>query len=320
MNPSRREFLTWFAATILFPDLFLSACANPNSSNSTAEKSPQATIPLEAMIFPPPEASHTPTLVLEPTSTQIPEPTPTFVAFVGELHNRKKVAAATATITATPTPLATESLRLADQFIWRGNPNKPNVALTFDDGWWPEQIVKFIEIIKKTNTPLTVFLAGQAIDAIEKAEKNQPYRSLIRQLDELGCEFGCHSYAHEPDFAYKSVGDIVSSIEKSQIALDNAVGRHIPFRFFRPPGGAISWNMVEALKKTGLKGVIWTLSGEGTSPTTTSSSIHDRIVGNSANGFITLQHFIDKDTGALEPIINDLRGKGLNPTTLSNTL
>lgn len=112
----------------------------------------------------------------------------------------------------------------------------------------------------------------------------------------------------------------MEEIERSQNALDKALGRSLPFEFFRPPGGNISENTVKALKQKGLRGVIWSLSGWGTSPIATPRSVADRILSLAGNGDITLHHFINNDVEVLERIIDGLRNKGLSPVTLREVL
>jgi peptidoglycan-N-acetylglucosamine deacetylase len=234
----------------------------------------------------------------EPTSTPIPTPTPTLTPFP--------------TPTPTPKPTPTEIIaNLAGSFIWRGDANKPNVAITIDDGWWDESIVKVTQILRETKTKLTLFVPGQAINA---------YPKLWRELDSIGCKIECHSYTHRFDVAKLSVEDILDEIDRSQAVLDKVLGRHEPFSFYRPAGGAMSENIVKALKLRNLRGVIWTLSGEGTSKIATPETVTNRILSLAGNGYITLHHFLKNDADALKPIILGLRAKGLTPCRLDETV
>jgi peptidoglycan/xylan/chitin deacetylase (PgdA/CDA1 family) len=200
---------------------------------------------------------------------------------------------------------------LAGSFIWRGDINKPKVAITIDDGWWEEPIVKITDVLKETKTRLTLFIPGQAINA---------YPKLWRELDNVGCKIECHSYSHRFDMAKLSVEEITEEIDRSQAVLDRVLGRHEPFSFYRPVGGAISENIVKALKLRNLRGVIWTLSGQGTSSVATPETVTQRILSIAGNGYITLHHFIKNDAEALRPIILGLRAKGLTPSRLDEIL
>ncbi len=207
----------------------------------------------------------------------------------------------------TPVELIIEP-KLRDQFIWRGNPGLSNVALTFDDGF--SQVRNCLSVLKNTETRLTVFPTGQAINADPKVWK---------EMYDWGCDFGCHTYSHSY-IERLSVDEIVGEINRSQNALDIAIGKSAPYRFFRPPGGGMSWNVVEAMKKTGLTGVIWTLSSEGTSKIATPASTYNRVATLSGKGFIVLQHFNYNDVASLEQTILTLRQRKLNPTPLAAVL
>lgn len=220
--------------------------------------------------------------------------------------------APTLTPTPTLTPIPTEIIaNLASSFIWRGDANKPNVAITIDDGWWEDSIVKITQILKETKTKLTLFIPGQAIKAYDK---------LWRELVNIGCKIECHSYTHRFDVAKLPVEDILDEIDRSQAVLDQVLGRHEPFSFYRPAGGAMSENIVKALKLRNLRGVIWTLSGEGTSKIATPETVTQRILSLAGNGYITLHHFSENDAGALKPIILGLRAKGLTPSRLDEVV
>lgn len=212
---------------------------------------------------------------------------------------------------ASPT-MAPENLKsLREKYIWYGDRRKPFVALTFDDGWTASQIQRFTDILQETSVRLTVCPTGQAI------ENN---RKLWLKLYQIGCEFGGHSYTHRKDFASLSVTGMVEEMGASQNSLDKALGRHVPYKFFRPPGGAMSWNMVEALKQTNQRGVIWSLSSEGTGTGNASTYVTNRILSQAKGGHITLHHFIEPDVSALKKIIEGLKAKGLTPVTLSEAL
>jgi peptidoglycan-N-acetylglucosamine deacetylase len=211
-----------------------------------------------------------------------------------------------------PTPTSPEIVtNLAGNFIWRGDINKPKVAITIDDGWWGEPIIKITDILRETKTKLTLFIPGQAINA---------YPTIWRELDSLGCKIECHSYTHRFDVAKLSVEEIIDEIDRSQVVLDKVLGRHEPFSFYRPAGGAMSENIVKALKLRNLRGVIWTLSGFGTSPEATPETVANRILSLAGNGCITLNHFLKNDADALKPIILGLRAKGLTPCRLEEIL
>lgn len=269
--------------------------STPNAEESNIYPTPAFSMartdsqkPVRGEFFPPQEATEapTPTIIISPSPIKTSTPTSSLVK-------------------------EEEIKSLRDHFIWKGDPKKAKVALTFDDGWWSSYIKQFIEVVKKTGVRLTLFPAGQAIDA---------YPGLWRELFELGCEFGCHTYKHDFSSYRHEPKAIIEDINRSQQTLDKVIGQHVAYQFYRPVGGTISENIVRALQAIGLRGVIWNLSGEGTSSIATPKTVASRILSLAGNGYITLHHFIDPDVMALEEMIDGLKKKGLEPTTLTKVL
>lgn len=211
---------------------------------------------------------------------------------------------ATVSAEAAKTPEHTKPLN--DYFIWKGNPNKPNVALTFDDGWL--QVENLLNALKETKTRLTLFPTGQAL-------ANPANIVSWKGLLALGCEFSCHSYTHDP-VENQTTDQIVGEIRRSQQELNKTMGQNVPYAYYRPPYGGRSRNLVEALKITRLTGYIWSFSSDGTSILSSPWLVQQRIVNNVKSGDIVLQHFNYNDVTNLAQIIDGLRKKGLTPTLL----
>jgi peptidoglycan/xylan/chitin deacetylase (PgdA/CDA1 family) len=294
--------------------LNLTSEENQSATPTATPEVPQPTFTVQKVDWP----TVTATEVVRPaenTATPTPYPViPLSTPDEAEIPGRKKriLRTETASPTATATPTSKEAFdNLSRQFIWRGDINKPKVAVTIDDGWWEGPIVKITEVLKEMGVKLTFFIPGQAINAFPK---------LWRGLDGLGCKFECHSYSHSFGMEKFTVEQLLGEIDRSQAALDQVLGRHEPFSFYRPVGGTINENIVRALKMRNLRGVIWTLSGEGTSKIATSETITKIILAKAGNGFITLHHFNDADAGALKPIIQGLAAKGLTTTRLDEIL
>lgn len=315
---SRRNFLKITSLTFL--DLVLESCSpNPTPTEiAVPEQKPDPTaspIPTRQAenptrpFFPSPTFSPTPKPENTPTLPK-PTPRPTNQEVV-ELPIKRVPPKPPPTETPTVVIPSREIKDLRKEFIWQGNPAKPAVALTFDDGWWASQVEAFKNTLKETGVKLTVFPVGRKIDE---------FPSLWKELYDLGCEFGCHTYTHRFGMDQLSADEILSEIDQSQKALNNALGKNVPFQFFRPVGGAISENIVKALRARSIQGVIWTLSGEGTSPIANPDYVYKRITTLSKNGFIVLEHFIQNDTEALKRVVTELKRENLPPLKLSQIL
>jgi peptidoglycan/xylan/chitin deacetylase (PgdA/CDA1 family) len=71
--------------------------------------------------------------------------------------------------------------------VYRGNPNRRMVALTFDATYGDNQTYELLEILRNNNIKATFFLSG--IWLIN-------YPQLARAIAAEGHEIGNHSYTH----------------------------------------------------------------------------------------------------------------------------
>ncbi|KUG03462.1 peptidoglycan n-acetylglucosamine deacetylase [hydrocarbon metagenome] len=124
--------------------------------------------------------------------------------------------------------------------------NQKAVALTFDDG--PDRVntPALLEVLDKHDAKATFFVIGS------KAEK-QP--ELLKKMAQAGHEIGNHSYDHA-QFNGKSDDFILEEIRKANDIISDLTGQ-TP-KFFRPPGGYLSYSMVELARQEKLTIGYWT--------------------------------------------------------------
>ncbi|MBO8159603.1 polysaccharide deacetylase family protein [Thermosyntropha sp.] len=115
--------------------------------------------------------------------------------------------------------------------------NEKVIALTFDDGPDTENTSLILDILKKHDAKATFFVLGQ------RAKK---YPNLIKRMAEDGHEVGNHSFSH-PDFNHKDRKSIREEIVKTNQIILRLTGKK-PL-FFRPPGGYLSYEMVDLVMK-----------------------------------------------------------------------
>ncbi|MBR6444013.1 MAG: polysaccharide deacetylase family protein [Firmicutes bacterium] len=108
------------------------------------------------------------------------------------------------------------------------DPNKPMVALTYDDGPRIKSSNRILDVMEKYGVVATFFEVGRSVDGIKGADK-----VLKREL-ELGCEIGSHSYTHA-DLSKLSKKKIRREVRKSTEAIKRACGQAPTV--FRPPYG-----------------------------------------------------------------------------------
>ncbi|MDK2820338.1 MAG: hypothetical protein PWP31_303 [Clostridia bacterium] len=182
------------------------------------------------------------------------------------------------------------------------------VAITFDDGPRPEWTERYLRVLEAKGARATFFVVGA------QAPKNA---DLVRAILASGNEVGNHSWSHS--FLGKVPEDVVrADISKSMEVLEKITGQ--PIKYFRPPYGSISPQLVAAAESLGVKTVTWSID-----PRDWAKPLPEKIVNHVMNrvqnGSIILLHEGHPGTlVALPLLINKLQEKGYELVTLSELL
>jgi len=190
--------------------------------------------------------------------------------------------------------------------IYRGNPNKPQVSFMINVAWGTEYLEPILDILDKENIKATFFLDGTWT-------KNNP--EMARKLVESGHEVGNHAYTH-PQMSKLSVERIRQEIIKTEeIIYQTTNTKSI---YFAPPSGDFDQRVVKEAYNLNLKTVLWTLDTvDWQKPTP--STIVKRIVPKIDNGNLILMHPTKSTLEALPQLIKDIKEKGLNISSVSET-
>lgn len=204
----------------------------------------------------------------------------------------------------TQSSLTAPSLVRAPGTYYMANTQEKTIALTFDDGPDPIDTPDILTILKEKNVRATFFVLGQAVQA-------NPH--LVKRLVMEGHEIGNHSFNH--DYQQRR---LVEEIKQTDQEVFTSTGVHT--YFYRPPGGFLSKNQLETVKKNGHIVALWSVdSKDWRNPGV--KQIVDNVMKNVFPGAIILLH----DGGyqrtqtvkALGPIIDALRDRGYRMVTLS---
>lgn len=129
--------------------------------------------------------------------------------------------------------------------IYRGDPNKAQIALTFDDGP-TESTPALLEVLEENDIRATFFMCGRNV---------RRFPTIARQVADTGHDLGnhteSHSYLHLKSSAY-----IYRELEMAQQSIQTVTGKQA--RWFRPPYGVRWLGLRSAQQKLGLTGVMWT--------------------------------------------------------------
>ena len=119
------------------------------------------------------------------------------------------------------------------------DPDKPMVALTFDDGPYSPVTDRLLDLLEQYGGKATFFVVGNRVSS---------YTDSVQRAVDLGCEIGIHTWEHA-NLTKLGEDDILKQIDKTQAALQDAAG--YTSAVIRPPGGACNDFVKEVLGKQG---------------------------------------------------------------------
>ncbi|MGZ6297684.1 MAG: polysaccharide deacetylase family protein [Candidatus Limnocylindrales bacterium] len=185
------------------------------------------------------------------------------------------------------------------------------VALTFDDGPWPDTPA-FLDILEREHVPATFFQIGEQIASYGSAVDN-------RMLAD-GDIIGDHTWSHAN---VAGAGPLAASqISQASAAIQRVTGGFRPC-LFRPPGGSYSSALVTQARGMGFTTILWDVDPADWSRPGT-DAIYQRVVGAVRNGSIVIQHDGGGDRSqtlaALPREIATLKARGFRFVTVAALL
>lgn len=188
------------------------------------------------------------------------------------------------------------------------DPDKPMVALTFDDGPGGKPTKRILDCLKKNGVTATFFDLGENA-------KSKEGKKIEQHAIEIGCEMGSHSYSH-PNFNICTSAQIKSEIEKTKKIIKNNTGREPTV--FRPPYGNVNKQIA---KLVNLPVILWsvdTLDWRSKNAGAVVSSVKN--VSN-LDGKVVLMHSVyDSTAEAVEELVPWLKKNGYQLVTVSEML
>ena len=182
------------------------------------------------------------------------------------------------------------------------DPDKPMVALTFDDGPSPRYTPTILDVLKENGATATFFVLG-----IE-AEKN---KDLLTRIIDEGNEIGNHSFDHK-NYTLLSDEELNYQIDTTEKIIEEATG-YIP-SIIRTPYGFVNDDLI---KKIDYPIILWsldTLDWENRNAET----IYNNIIENVKDGEIILMHdTYESSADAVKLVIPELIKRGYQLVTIS---
>ncbi|WP_208340322.1 polysaccharide deacetylase family protein [Aetokthonos hydrillicola] len=124
------------------------------------------------------------------------------------------------------------------------SPGKKLIALTFDDGPWPESTAQILDILKKNNIKATFFQIGQNLKI---------YPDLGKRVVAEGHVLGNHTWHHW--YHYMNPQAAAFEIESTTNLIYQITG--VKTNLFRPPGGIMRNGVVDYAKSKKYAIIMW---------------------------------------------------------------
>src|SRR5258708_3992751 len=247
--------VVWFAGSL---PLIFSAQQSTLLKRQNAKASPYISKAEQASVANRTGKVSTATAVIDPTLTPTPTPEPIY-----------------------PFPVYLDQqislLQAKDRFFSGGNPNLPEVALTFDDGPNPLYTTQILTILQDYQIHASFFVIGR---------QAQVYPDLIKQEYNNGNLVGNHTWSH-PNLPFLST----PSIQWQFITTSNVIAHILGVRpiYFRPPYGNINSSVLSVANSFGDTTVIWNVDPRDWSQPGV-ATIVTRVLYQVRNGSIILMH------------------------------
>jgi len=187
-------------------------------------------------------------------------------------------------------------------------PQRPWIALTFDDGPHSGKTEALLSILKEEGVPATFFIVGKMADR---------YPDLLQEIDRQGHELANHTYTH-PRLTGVDNEVILDELTRTRQSILRLTGKET--HFYRPPGGMYNRRTLKCATKAGFRMVLWSVQTRDVGGAT-ESEIYHRIVRGAGDGGIVLMHSgVPATMKALPGAIRELRRQGYQFVTVSELI
>lgn len=185
------------------------------------------------------------------------------------------------------------------------DPNRPMVALTFDDGPQNGVTNRILASLAANGGRATFFMVGSRVPG---------HDAYVQQMAAQGCEVANHTYDHKYLTSLSADG-ILSQVGSTNQVIANASGA-TPV-LMRPCGGYYNAASLETLGTMGMPAIMWSIDTRDWKTRNAQSTIN-AVLNNVRDGDIVLMHDLYTATAdAAETIIPALTSQGYQLVTVS---
>lgn len=181
--------------------------------------------------------------------------------------------------------------------VYRGNPDRMEMASGINVAWGEEYIPDILEILRRYGVRSTFFFVGTWVEK---------FPELTRAIAEAGHEIGNHGYEH---VHVKSLNkeQLKDLIKKNESLLLQITGR--ASSLFAPPYGEVNEFIAKTAGEIGYTTIMWTIDTvDWKRPP--HEEIVKKVTDNATQGAIVLMHPVEPTVQALPSMIESLKAAG----------
>lgn len=187
------------------------------------------------------------------------------------------------------------------------DPNKPVIALTFDDGPC-RHTDRLLDAFAQYGGKATFFVVGNVID-----ERPETAKRIVAE----GHEIASHSWSHK-DLATLSADQIREQLMRTYEKIYEVTG--YKSNTMRPPWGSVNDTVKAIAKECGISLILWSIDTEDWM-LQDADKVYDSLMAQVKDGAIILMHDLHWTTvDAMERAIPDLIAQGYQLVTVSELL
>ena len=200
-----------------------------------------------------------------------------------------------------------EQEAVRDEAVRRVDPDKPMIALTFDDGPGPGTR-RILRALESVDGRATFCMVGDRVN---------DYAQTARMVAEQGSEIATHTLSH-PNLAKLSAGEVRAELEQSIAAIEQVTG--VRPGVLRPPYGSTSEDVQQICREMGVVIANWNVDTEDWR-VRDADAILNHVLDNARDGAIVLCHDLYPETAAaMEQAVEALAAQGYQLVSVSELL
>lgn len=192
--------------------------------------------------------------------------------------------------------------------IYHGVSGNNRVALAINVAWGEEFLPQMLETLRKENVKATFFFVGTWVNK---------FPEMVREIAAAGHEIANHGsyHGHPTKISRENLRQMIS---ENDVLLRSLVGKKA-VKLFAPPSGEVNEQVAIVAGELGFKTILWsvdTIDWKNPGP----EALQQRVLSKIDDGGIILMHPTISTANSLSELIQKLREKKLNPTTVGAVL